>query len=232
MKQVIIALALVCSVSSFAQTSTELKAHFEAYYKQMKTQGDVNGIVNALTHLNILEPSVARKDTLGYLYLSEGRYREALNTVGIEKNASDSNMNVEIKAVALKNLNQIKRSLEHFEVLYKRSPNAFLAYEMADMKIQIDDYAGAQANIEYGVTNAKPEDKRAFYETQQPYETSLNAAFLYLKGLMTFKQDKNAIDVSLKFINDALALDPNFNLARISRDALEGQKAQMNTTKK
>jgi hypothetical protein len=27
-------------------------------------------------------------------------------------------------------------------------------------------------------------------------------------------------------MNDALAIDPNFNLAKVSRDALEGQKAQ------
>ncbi|WP_426431741.1 hypothetical protein ACPX19_04455 [Winogradskyella sp. HB-48] len=227
MKQITIAIVMLFSVSVFAQTNADLKAHYEAYYKEMQKQGDVQGIINALTHLNILEPSVARKDTLAYLYLSEGKYMQALNTIGVEKNASDSDMNVEVKALSLKNLNQPKMALEHYEVLFERSPNVYLAYEIADMKIQTDDLAGAKANIEYGLANVKEDMKRAFYETQQPYETSMEAALLCLKGLLTFKENKTAnIDAAIKLMNDALAIDPNFNLAKVSRQALESQKAQ------
>lgn len=227
MKQITIALAMLLSVSVFAQTNTELKAHYEAYYKQMKKQGDVQGIINAMTHLNILEPNVARQDTLAYLYLSEGKNMQALNTIGVEKNDADSDMNVEVKALALKNLNQPKLALEHFEVLFKRSPNVYLAYEMADMKIQVQDFAGAKTNIEYGLANVKDDMKRAFYETQQPYETSMKAALLCLKGLLTFSENKTAnVDAAIKLMNDALSIDPNFNLAKVSRQALENQKAQ------
>lgn len=233
MKQITIAIVVLFSVSVFAQTNADLKKHYETYYKEMKKQGDVRGIINAMTHLNILEPSVARKDTLAYLYLSEGQYREALNTIGVEKNADASDMNVEVKALALKNLNQPKMALEHYEVLFERDPNVYLAYEIADMKIQINDIAGAKENIEYGLANVKDDMKRAFYETQQPYETSMKAAFLCLKGLMTFTENKTAnIDAALKLMNDALAIDPNFNLAKISRQALESQKAQNATAKK
>ncbi|WP_411893854.1 hypothetical protein [Winogradskyella sp. A2] len=228
MKQTTIALMLLFSVSIFAQGNDGLKAHYESYYSQMKKQGDVQGIISALTHLNVLEPNVARQDTLAYLYLSEGKYVQALNTIGVEKNATDSDMNVEVKALALKNLNQPKMALEHYEELYKRDPNPYLAYDMADMKIQITDLAGARTNIEYGLANAKEDQKRAFYETQQPYETSLKAAFLCLKGLLSFTEDKKAnIDTALKLMNDALAIDPNFNLAKVSRQALETQKAQL-----
>lgn len=230
MKQTTIALMLLFSVSIFAQSNDGLKAHYETYYKQMKKQGDVQGIISALTHLNVLEPNVARQDTLAYLYLSEGKYVQALNTIGVEKNATDSDMNVEVKALALKNLNQPKMALEHYEELYKRDPNPYLAYDMADMKIQINDLAGARTNIEYGLTNSKEDQKRAFYETQQPYETSLKAAFLCLKGLLSFTENKTEnIDTALKLMNDALAIDPNFNLAKVSRQALESQKAQLAT---
>jgi len=139
MKQITIAILMLFSISVFAQNSVELKAHYEAYYKQMKKQGDVQGIINAMTHLNVLEPNVARQDTLAYLYLSEGKYMQALNTIGVEKNADDSDMNVEVKALSLKNINQPKMALEHYEILYKRNPNVYLAYEMADMKIQTQD---------------------------------------------------------------------------------------------
>ena len=227
MKQITIAVLMLFSVSVFAQANADLKKHYEAYYKQMKKQGDIQGVINAMTHLDVLEPSVARKDTLAYMYLSEGQYMQALNTIGVEKNATDSDMNVEVKALALKNLNQPKMALEHYEVLYTRNPSVYLAYEMADMKIQTNDLPGAKLNIDYAMLNVKDDMKRAFYETQQPYETSMKAALLCLKGLLTFTENKTAnIDAALKLMNDALAEDPNFNLAKVSRQALESQKAQ------
>jgi hypothetical protein len=228
MRKITTAIALLCSIGVFAQSNADLKTHYESFYKEMKKQGDVQGVINALTHLNIIEPSVARKDTLAYLYLSEGKYVQAINTLGVEKNAADSDMNVEVKAVALKNLNQPKMALEHFEVLYSRKPNVYLAYEMADMKIQTNDLAGARENLNYAVANVTDDMKRAYYETQQPYETSMKAALKYLDGLLTFTENKTEnMDAALKLMNDALALDPNFNLAKVSRQALENQKAQM-----
>jgi hypothetical protein len=210
-----------------AQTTTELKKHFEAYYAQMKKQGDIQGIINAMTHLDVLEPSQARKDTLGYLYVSEGRNLEALNTIGIEKNPTDSDINVEVKAVALKALNQPKRALEQYEILFQRQPNANLAYEIADLKIQTQDLAGAKTSIEYGLANVKDDMVRTFYETQQPYQTSLKAALLYLKALAIFSENQNEnVEASLAIMNRALAIDPNFTLAKISKDALLNRKKE------
>ena len=101
MKKILLLLVVMSSFSLTAQNKTELKKHFEAYYKQMKSQGDIQGVINAMTHLDVLEPSQARKDTLAYIYVSEGRNLEALNTIGIEKKATDSNINLEVKAIAL-----------------------------------------------------------------------------------------------------------------------------------
>ncbi len=121
-------------------------------------------------------------------------------------------------------MNQPKRALEQFELLFKRSPDAYLAYELADLKIQTGDAVGASANIEYGIANATDEMSYAFYERQQPYEVSLKAAFLHLKGLIAYNIDKNNIDASLALINEALTLAPNFNLASLSKQALESRK--------
>ena len=57
MKRLLILVLLISSFQLSAQSASELTNHYEAYYKQMKTQGDVQGIISALTHLNILEPS-------------------------------------------------------------------------------------------------------------------------------------------------------------------------------
>ena len=46
-----------------AQDNTALLSHYEKFYRQMQLQNDV-GIINALTHLNVISPSVERRDTL------------------------------------------------------------------------------------------------------------------------------------------------------------------------
>jgi tetratricopeptide (TPR) repeat protein len=191
----------------------------------MRIQGDVQGVINALTHLNILSPSQARKDTLAVLYMNEGKHVQALNTIGIDRNENDSDMAVEVKAISLKLLNQIEISVEHYEELYRRKPNPLVAYELADLKIQLDDLLGATKHITFGVANSKSDVMKTYYESQSQYQVPIEAAFIYLKGLVRFKENKNLnIDAAIEFMDEALAIAPNFNLAQISKDALLSQK--------
>lgn len=224
MKKVLVILLLGIGFSMTAQTKTELQKHYEEFYQEMRLQGDVTGVVNALTHLNVLAPSKERKDTLAYVYANNNQHLQALNTIGIEKNEADSDMAVQVKAISLKALNQPKRALEQFEELFKRNQNAYLAYELADLKIQTGDNIGAATNIEYGIANAKDDMKFAFYERQQPYEVPLKAAFLHLKALAKYNNDKANIDDAVALIDEALAIDSNFNLASLSRQALISRK--------
>lgn len=215
-----------------AQSNTELLKHYEAFYKQMRMQADVDGMINALTHLNVLSPSNARKDTLAYIYADSNKHMQALNTIGVEKNEADSDLAVQVKAISLKAINQPKRAIEQFEILNKRTPNAYLAYELADLKIQTGDNSGAISNIDYGIANAKDDMKYTFYERQQPYQASLKAAFMHLKALTTFNQDKTKIDAAIAIIDEALKIDPTFNLAGLSKQALEARKAEPEAEKK
>ncbi len=224
MKRLVIALLCIVSLSASAQTTSDLQKHYEKFYKEMRLQGDVNGVINALTHLNVIAPTKERKDTLAFIYANNEQHLQALNTIGIEKSDSDSDLAVQVKALSLKALNQPKRALEHFEVLNKRTPNTYLAYELADLKIQTGDNTGAASNIEYGIANSKDDQKYAFYERQQPYEVPLKAAFIHLKALVEYNNDKNNLDKAIKLIDEALAIDPNFNLASLSKQALESRK--------
>ena len=227
MKKLVGILIFVFALQINAQDNSTLLKHYEAYYKQMKIQGDVQGVINALTHLNILAPNKARLDTLAVLYMNDGKHIQALNTIGIDKNASDSNMAVEVKAVSLKTLNQPQRALVHFEELFIRQPGVKIAYELADLKIQLNDLAGASTHISYGIENAKEEIKQTFYETQTPYQVSIKAAFLYLKGLVKFKENTTLnIDAAIALLDEALQVAPNFNMAQISKNALLKMKAE------
>ncbi len=228
-----IALLALLAIGPFltAQTTTNLQSHYEAFYKEMRLQGDVNGVINALTHLNVLAPSQERRDTLAYVYMNSGQHLQALNTVGIENDTNSSDLAVQVKAISLKNLNQPKRAIEQFEIMFKRSPNAYLAYELADLKILTGDATGAGTNIEYGLANVKDDMKHAFYERQQPYEVSLKAAFHHLKGLLVFNNDKSKFDEAIALIDQALQIDPSFNLASLSKQALEAKKNEAAGTK-
>ncbi|HET8735017.1 MAG TPA: hypothetical protein VFM69_00325 [Pricia sp.] len=224
MKKLTILLLSSLGLAATAEAQNDLQKHYEAFYEEMRQQGDVDGVINALTHLNVLSPSKERKDTLAYVYANNNQHLQALNTIGIEKNAADSDMAVHVKAISLKALNQPKRAIEQFEELFKRQPNPYLAYELADLKIQIGDNTGAINNIEYGIANAKDDMKYAFYERQQPYEVPLKAAFLHLKALTEYNKNKDNPDAAIALIDEALAIDPNFNLANLSKQALVARK--------
>lgn len=228
MKKTVLLLLLLVGFTGISQTNDALLKHYNEFYKEMRLQGDVNGVINALTHLNVISPSKERRDTLAFVYMNNGKHMQALNTIGIEKNAEDSDLAVQVKAFSLKSLNQPKRALEHFEELNTRNPSPYLAYEMADLKIQTGDIAGAVTNIEYGIANSTEEMKYAFYERQQPYEVPLKAAFYHLKGLSDFNQSKD-IDAAIASIDEALKIAPNFNLASLSKQALESRKNEAAT---
>ncbi|WP_318312208.1 hypothetical protein [Flagellimonas crocea] len=229
MKKTVLLLLLFAGFSGISQTNNALLEHYQAYYQEMRAQGDVNGIIGALTHLNVLSPSKERRDTLAFVYMNNGQHVQALNTIGVEKNTNDSELAMQIKAFSLKALNQPKRALEHFEELFSRSPSAYLAYEMADLKIQTGDTSGAVENIEYGIANAKDDMGYAFYERQQPYEVPLKAAFYHLKGLADYNMNKEDIDAAIVSIDEALKIAPNFNLASLSKQALESRKKETTT---
>ena len=211
------------------QSNTDLLNHYKSYYSQMQQQGDVQGVINAMTHLLILEPQVVRQDTLAALYMNEGKYVQALNLLGIEKEVSDTDIAVEVKAVSLKSLNEPVRALEQYELLFKRLPSASLAYELADLKIQTNDIIGANLNITYGIANASSEMMKPYYEMQTPYQVPLKAGFLYLKAIAKFRENPElSHDAAIAILDKALALAGNFNLASIAKNAIVSQKDELN----
>lgn len=228
-KLLLLVFLLPATIFVQAQGSAELTKHYEAYYAQMKKQGDVQGIVDALTHLNVLKPSQARLDTLAYVYMSDSRFIQALNTIGIDPNPADSDIAVEVKAISLKNINEIERAIPHFNEMFKRTPNAQIAYELAELNLQLGNLEETKKHINYGIANVKDTTMKAYYEMQQPYQVPLKAGFYYLKGLLVFNENKvENIDSAVSFFDKALQLAPNFNLADLSKDALIAQKNNPN----
>ena len=226
MKKLLGIIMLSVAFSVTAQTNSNLVDHYRSYYKQMQKQGDTQGVINALTHLSILEPSQARLDTLAVVYMNAGQHAQAINTLGYEKNPNDSDMAVETKAICLKALNQPQLAVEQYEELFRRVPNVMVAYDLADLKIQLNDTAGAAVNITYGLANATDDMMRAYYESQTPYQVPVKAGFTYLKGVLKFRENDQDFDGAIALFDEALKLAPNFNLASLGKQALESRKNQ------
>ncbi len=208
-----------------AQSNETLIAHYEAYYKQMKKQGDIQGVINAMTHLNVLSPSEARKDTLAYIYMDQGMNNQAINTIGYDAKIDDSDIAIQVKALALKALKQPKLAIPFFEEMFKRTPNALIAYELAELNLQVQQLPEAEKHINYGLANSEPDMKKAFFETQTPYEVSLKSAFMYLNALNIYNKDtKTNIDAAVDILDAALKESPNFNMIQITKNELLRQK--------
>ncbi|TYA74454.1 tetratricopeptide repeat protein [Seonamhaeicola marinus] len=225
MKRLLVVVLLVSGFTMAAQSNADLVKHYEAFYAQMKKQGDIRGVINAMTHLNVLAPSQARKDTLAYIYMDQGMNTQAINTIGYEQNANDSDIAIQVKALALKALKEPKRAITFFEEMFKRNPNAVVAYELAELNIQIRETAEAEKHINYGLANSKEDMKKAYFESQQPYEVPLKAGFMYLNAINTFTKDpKTNIDAAVDILDAALKEAPNFNMIQITKNELLRQK--------
>ncbi len=225
--------SLLFALQLSAQTNVEMQKHFRAYYKQMKAQGDVQGVINALTHLTIIDNNKMLKDTLAGYYMNNGKHVQALNVIGYDIDANDSNLAVEVKAISLQALGETKRALSHYEILFKRKPNTLIAYEIADLKIQLNDITGATEVIKYGLNNSNDDTKRSYFENRaKPYQVPIKAAFKYLEGLVKFREDRNHnIDKALVYFDEALAIAPNFALVSLTKQALLDQKGVLKSDK-
>jgi len=233
MKNILFLFAIAFSLNLSAQNKSELIKHYEAYYKQMKTQGDTQGIINAITHLNVIKPSEARKDTLAYIYMKEGSYSQALNTIGFEKKTTDSEIALEVKAVSLKSLGEAERAVPFFEAIYNKNKNILVAYELAEINLQLNKLTESKKYVDFGIANAKDNQGKSFFETQQPYQVPIKAAFHYLEALVKFNENKATnIDAAVVILDKALAIEPRFNMASITKNALLQQKAGTSTETK
>jgi len=161
------------------------------------------------------------------LYMNEGKYIQALNILGIQKDETDTDMAVEVKAVSLKSLNEPVRALEHYELLFKRKPSVGLAYELADLKIQTNDLTGANLNITYGIANSSAGMMKPYYEAQTPYQVPIKAGFIYLKAITKFRENPEVNHASaIALLDEALAMAPEFNLAILAKTAITNQKLE------
>lgn len=188
---------------------TALTSHYQKYYKMMLDNNDLDGAISGLSHLIVLAPSQAKKDTLAFMYLQANKPLQALKVVG----ESSSELALKTKAISFKNINNPKKAIENYEALIQKNNSVLDAYELAQLQFSIQRFGEAKATINYGLQNSKNEKVRIFVKGNSYIETPVKAAFLNILGLIEFNLDKGNIDNVIAIFDQALKLDPEFVLA-------------------
>jgi len=236
MKKIILCLvALIAITTTQAQkkkkgnnTEAALTTHYQKYYKMMLENNDLDGAIQGLSHLLILAPTEAKKDTLAYMYLQANKPLQAIKVVG----NSTSDLALKTKALGFKNINNPKKAIENYEALIQKSKNVLDVYELAQLQFSIQRYGEAKASINYGFQNSKEEKVRIFVKGNSYLETPIKAAFLNILGLIEYNLDKGNIDKAIAIFDEALKIDPQFVLALENKKGLIAQKEGKTTPAK
>jgi len=63
-----------------------------------------------------------------------------------------------------------------------------------------------------------------FYEGNRPYQVQAKAAFTYQKGILHYNENKSDVDGAVRIIDEAIAIAPDFLLAKQIKELLLKQK--------
>lgn len=203
-------------------TEAALTSHYKKYYKMMLNNNDLEGAISGLSHLIVLAPSEAKKDTLAYMYLQANKPMQAIKVVG----NSVSDLALKTKAVGFKNLNNPKKSIENYEALIQKNKSVLDAYELVQLQYSIQRMGEAKATINFGLQNSKEEKVRIFVKGNSYLETPIKAAFLNILGLIEYNLDKSNIDKAIAIFDEALKIDSQFVLALENKKGLLAQKEE------
>jgi len=201
-------------------THTALTAHYQKYYKMMLENNNLDGAIEGLSHLIILAPSQAKKDTLGYMYLQANKPKQAIKIVG----NSTSALALKTIAIGFKNLNNPKKAIENYEALIQKTKSVLDAYELVQLQFSIQRFGEAKATINYGLQNSKDEKIRVFIKDNSYIETPIKAAFLNILGLIEYNLDKSNINKAVTIFDEALKIDPQFVLALENKKGILAQR--------
>ena len=231
----ILLIALICySTLSFGQDNAPaqtkqlsagqiLSLHYARSYQAALRYNDYGAAKNALYNLIVENP---QNDSLLYslslLYFQTQNFTSAALTAQDVITLNPENLSaIEIAAVAFDNIGAKDKALEQYETLYLKSDDFQTLYKMAFLQYDMKRYAESKTNADILMGRKEAAEGTASFNDKDgnPVEFPIKVALLNLKGLIAQAQgDKKAAE---SFYNQALAISPEFQMARDNLSSLK-----------
>ncbi len=196
---------------------------YDAHYRMAIQYNDFAEAKSALYNLILLEPeNDSLRYNLAYIYFDANQYP---STIFACKDILAFNPNhfgaLELSAVAFENLGLKDKALPNYEKLYMISSNLNSLYKMAFLQYDLKKYAECTVNVDILLENIELENATVVFsdENNSSKEYPMRVAVLTLKGLVN--KEAGNIELAKQAFNAALAISPDFQLAKSSLEELE-----------
>ena len=232
MKRIVLSVLFVLAFSNaFSQKlyKKDLLNLEKSIYKKALKNYDLETAKNAVYHILELEGEQSMYlDTLAYIYFNQKNYLSCLqvsNQILKQKEKKDI---LELKAVSLEKLNDIKSAIDVYEKLYAINKDVVTAYKLAELQHQLKRAAEAYATLKSAenlkfpdkITIAFPSEKKG--EIQR---VPFKAAFYNLMALASY--DLHNYDMAIKYYDEALKIFPDFFIAKQNRNVVKLMKDKL-----
>ncbi|MEM8565309.1 MAG: hypothetical protein AAGF85_02530 [Bacteroidota bacterium] len=197
-------------------------SHYARTYQAAIRYNDYNVAKHALYNMLVENP---QNDSILYslslLYIQGQQYASAVlsanDILSIKPNHTGA---LEIAAISYENLGIKDKALTSYETLYLNTEDYNTLYKMAFLQYDLAKYTGSKTNVDILLGKKESEELKSLYTlaNNEQKEFPIKVSLLTLKGMIDAANgDKTS---AMKFFDEALALAPDFELAK-------GQKAEL-----
>lgn len=222
---IVIILALSISNDVFAQSNMKESLEYEnqkEIYNRAIRYNDLAVAKNAIYNLMAMDPqNVSLLDSLALMYFEFQQFPSSLlvsrDILAINP---DHLAALEISAISYERLGIKDRALEAYESLYLKNNSISTLYKIAFLQFDLNRIEESKTTADIILNKTEVDELKVVYNTadNKQREIPMKAAILNLKGLINKEQgDKEAARENFEA---ALALDPEFTLAKSNLDAL------------
>jgi predicted Zn-dependent protease len=230
MKQLIAFFIAVLMFSNlYAQpklTNIDLAVVNQNIYRNALKYQDFSSATYALQTLVALYPNdVSYKDTLAQVYFTAGQPLQSVLCAKEVLQIQPKNTGMlYILASTYQTAGNAKEAIDNYEKLYTLKKEVNYLYQIAVLQYQLKRVGECETNLEAILKNTESEKNKINIVSPDgvPQEVSIKAAALNVKGFIL--KDAGKITEAKDLFEKALALEPNFLLAKGNLDSINNPK--------
>jgi tetratricopeptide (TPR) repeat protein len=204
------------TTSAMAQTSSSMD-HYKSVYKQSLKYGDYIAAANAIYDQWVEDTAnaLSYKDTLANLYFIRGQYYQtiAMGKEILAKHSDDLRMQ-ELVGASDQSVGNLKEALDFYQRIYAKTHDLYHLYQIASIQFDLARVGECQQTLDQIIadTGSVHQKIQITVAQGQAQNVPYKAAALNIRGVIA-KQAKED-DAAKKAFQDALAVDPDFVLAK------------------